>query len=104
MMDNINKLQQQITAIEEEAGKLDPTNYEELYKLLATAYFAAKDIIVLQTANLPVTEDKALKASLRDSEEALSKATTTIKDLTKSNDSKTKTLDQLTAILVPGLH
>jgi len=43
-MSAIEKLYAEINKIEEEAGQLDPTDYEALYKLLASAYFKSKDI------------------------------------------------------------
>lgn len=63
-MNKIQELTNQINEIEEQAGQLDPTNYEELYKLLAVAYFTAKDVIALLQDNLPLVEDNASEESL----------------------------------------
>ena len=70
-MNKIEDLKQQITEIENQAGDIDPTDYEALYKLLAVAYFAAKDIIELQDGNVPVAIDKDVEAKLGDAEGTL---------------------------------
>ena len=62
-MSKIQKLTDQIASIEEEAGQLDEHDYEALYKLLAVAYFAAKDIIELQQENLPLVPETPSESS-----------------------------------------
>ncbi len=42
----VDKLLKKIEVLEEQAGLLDPTDTDALYKLLVTAYFHAKDVIV----------------------------------------------------------
>lgn len=56
-MDKINQLKHDINEIEDEAGQLDPKDYETLYKLLATAYFKAKDIIELHDEMNPIATE-----------------------------------------------
>lgn len=63
-MNQIDKLKQAIAEIEDQAGQMDPTDYEGLYKLLATAYFMAKDIIAMPTAPaVDTTEVEGLRAA-----------------------------------------
>lgn len=76
-MNQIETLTTQIAALEQEASQLDEGTddyYEQLYKLLSVAYFAAKDIIELQAPDVPLTVDKGLEAALNDAEEALAEA------------------------------
>ena len=65
-MNQINKLKQEITDIEDQAGQLEHEDYEALYKLLANAYFKAKDIIELQEGNIPIVKDDASEVALHD--------------------------------------
>jgi len=56
-MSKIDELQAELLDIEEQAGQVDPTDYEALYKLLAPAYFKAKDIIELSSGANPVAQE-----------------------------------------------
>lgn len=85
-MNKIEQLTKQIQSIEEEAGQLDVHDYESLYKLLAVAYFAAKDIIELQQGNLPIVEDNASKVAYNDLQDALDVALTNVNAITMQLD------------------
>ena len=119
-MNKIEQLTKQIQSIEEEAGQLDVHDYESLYKLLAVAYFAAKDIIELQQGNLPIVEDNASKVAYNDLQDALDVALEQVrvleawkdganlesetlrnesKILTASNDKYVKTLNSIEQLI-----
>ena len=73
-MNQIDKLQSQIAALELQASELDESAadyYEQLYRLLSTAFFHAKDIIALQAPDVPLTVDKTLEASLLDANDVI---------------------------------
>jgi len=102
-MDKINELKQIITDIEAEASQLDPTKdgyYESLYNLLSVAYFASKDIIVLQEGNVAVVEDKGLEASLHDTEGQLAVANVSIETLQTEVDETKKVIIELQSKIV----
>ena len=85
-MDKIEELKAGIASIEEQAGQLDPTDYEALFKLLIVAFSAAKDVIVLQDGNVPVVTDNTTAI-------ALEKAESTIDVLNLEADAQTQKLE-----------
>ena len=94
-MSQIEKLQAQISTLETEAAELDEASenyYEQLYKLLSVAYFAAKDIIELQAPDVPLTIDQGLEAKLRDAED-------TNKKLATENEYLNGSLDRIREII-----
>ena len=96
-MNKIIELKQDIEVIEENAGHLDEKDYEALYKLLAVAYFKAKDIIELQEGANPMVDDSvALKAELLE-------ASQEIIALNVKCDHINGSIDRIIEIVAPGL-
>jgi DNA repair ATPase RecN len=73
-MNQIDKLTTEIEAIELQAGTMDPSDFEGLYKLLAQAYFKAKDIIELSKDINPIIDTSPQE--LQEAKEAYNLAST----------------------------
>jgi len=96
-MNVITKLKEEIQAIEDQAGQLDEKDYEALYKLLAVAYFKAKDVIELLEGENPIIDDSAAL------KEELIQANQEIIDLNTKCDHANGSIDRIIEIVAPGL-
>jgi len=97
-LNNINKLQQEITSLEEQAGTIGtvtPLDYEALYNILVKAYFKAKDIIELQQTPTDNSAVATLEVGLEVANKEIAALSTKITTLTTNSAELNAKLDEI---------